>query len=444
VRRSITGPLIVIAIGAIFLVRNFRPDLISFRAVADYWPFLLIGAGIIGLLEVLVHAGRGEGAPVRPFSGIGIFWVVVICFFFAVLGRHQNFINLGDLDTGRITILGSDFNYDASVTAPVAGASRLVIDNIRGDLTVRPGEGDTVRVTGQKVVRAFGRNDADKANREAPIRLDREGDELVVRAANTPFNRARISADLEIALPKNMSIDIRGRSGDVTVQNIDGSVMIDSGRGDVTIDGIGGAAKIESSRGGSIRVSKIGGDFELSGRGNDVRAENIAGATSVSGEYSGTLEFTALAKPFRFQSSRTEFSAEAVPGTINLDLSDLRLQNVTGPVRFHTANRDIVASEVSNGLDLSVDRGDIRVDASKGPLPKIEVHSHSGDVSLSLPSKGQFQLQGSTSQGEVEDSFGSPLEVESRGHSSSIHGRTGDGPSINVSTDRGDITVRKG
>ena len=59
-RRSITGPLIVIAIGAIFLVRNFRPDLISFRAVADYWPFLLIGAGIIGLLEVLVHARIGK------------------------------------------------------------------------------------------------------------------------------------------------------------------------------------------------------------------------------------------------------------------------------------------------------------------------------------------------------------------------------------------------
>jgi DUF4097 and DUF4098 domain-containing protein YvlB len=322
-----------------------------------------------------------------------------------------------------------------------------VLDNVRGDLTIRAATDhadDNVRVTGQTVVRAFNRADADKVGHAAPVRLDREGDEIVVRAADTVVDRARVSADLEVAVPKNMSVEVRGRSGDLTVQGIDGAVTIDAGRGDVTAEDIGGQVKIDSTRSGSVRVARLRGDFDLSGRGGDVRADTVAGLTTVSGEFSGTLEFNALAKPFRFQSSRTEFSAEAVPGTVNLDLSDLRLKNVAGPVRFHSTNRDIEASQVTNGLDLSVDRGDIRVDASQGPLSKIEVHAHNGDISLALPPKAQFQIRGSTGQGEVEDSFGPPLEVDTRGRSSSIHGRTGDGPDINITTDRGTITVRKG
>jgi hypothetical protein len=444
VRRSITGPLIVVAIGVIFLLRNFRPDLLALNAIADYWPFLLIGAGIIGLVEVLFHASRGEAAPVRPFSGGTIFWIVVICFFFAVLSHRPMSFNIGDFDTGRITVLGSDYNYDTTLSESTAGATRLVLDNVHGDLTLRPGTDDSVRVTGQTVVRAFSRSDADKANRAAPVRIDREGDEIVVRATDSAVNRARVTADLQVALPKNLSVEVRGPHGDVSVQGIDGGVLIDSGRGDVTLADIGGPVKIASSRSGSIRVTRLRGDFDLSGRGGDVRVDNVGGETTVSGEYSGTLEFTALAKPFRFQSSRTEFSAEAVPGTINLDLSDLRLRNVAGPVRFHSTSRDIDASQVTNGLDLVVDRGDIRVDATQGPLPKIDVHSHNGDISLALPLRGQFQIQGSTGQGEVEDEFGSPLEVVNSGKSSSIRGRTGDGPAINVTTDRGTLTVRKG
>jgi DUF4097 and DUF4098 domain-containing protein YvlB len=241
-----------------------------------------------------------------------------------------------------------------------------------------------------------------------------------------------------------MSLIVRGRAGDISIQSIDGSVMIDSGRGDVNVQDIGGAVKIESNRAGGVRASRLRGDFELSGRGGDVHVDTVSGLTTVNGEYSGTLEFTALAKPFRFRSARTEFTAEAVPGTINLDLSDLRMRNVAGPVLFHSVNRDIDAAQVTGALDLSVDRGDIRVDATEGPLPKIDAHAHNGDIALALPAKGQFELDGSTGRGEVDDSFGSPLRVESSGRSASIHGRTGDGPAISISTDRGSITVRKG
>ncbi len=56
--RSITGPLIVIFIGLLFLINNVYPEFFSLARIGDYWPFLLIGAGLIGLVEVLYHARR--------------------------------------------------------------------------------------------------------------------------------------------------------------------------------------------------------------------------------------------------------------------------------------------------------------------------------------------------------------------------------------------------
>ncbi len=77
-----------------------------------------------------------------------------------------------------------------------------------------------------------------------------------------------------------------------------------------------------------------------------------------------------------------------------------------------------------------MNRGDINVTSSKTPLPKIDLHSHNGDIVLTLPDKAAFQLKGSTSQGEVENDFGAPLQTQSSGRSATIQGQTASGPEI--------------
>src|ERR1019366_2299370 len=59
-QRSITGPLILILIGGAFLIHNLRPELFNWRLIGDYWPFLLIAIGLIGLVEGLFYASRGQ------------------------------------------------------------------------------------------------------------------------------------------------------------------------------------------------------------------------------------------------------------------------------------------------------------------------------------------------------------------------------------------------
>jgi DUF4097 and DUF4098 domain-containing protein YvlB len=440
--RSITGPLILVAIGIFFLLVNVRPDLISLSRIGDYWPFLLIGAGVIGLIEVLFYASRGDAMTPRPFYGAGIFWILVVGLIISVVGRNHDF-RFGRFDAPGVSVFGSDYDYDVNATEGSAGVTRVVLDNLHGSLTLKGEDAGEVKVAGRKTVRALNRNDADRANEQTQIHMERHGDLLLIRTDDSRPRLIQLTTDLDITVPRGISVESRGRTGDLTIDDIDGTVDVSTGRGDVRLSHIGKDVKISSSRSGEIHVVDVKGSVDLQGRGNDIQLENIGGLATINGEYAGTLEFRALAKPLRFTSSRTEFSVEAIPGNITMDLGTLKLENVSGPVHFKSGTRDVEANDVTDSLELRLERGDVQVIASKVPIPKIDVQLRNGDISLTLPEKAGFRLDGNTARGEVDNEFGSSLQTQSYGRAVSIKGQNGNGPQIKVMTDRGSISVKK-
>ena len=80
--RSVVGPLILILLGAVFLINNVRPDLNLFTFIANYWPFLLIAWGGLRLLEIMTWAATSKPLPRSGISAGE--WVVVI--FLCIIG----------------------------------------------------------------------------------------------------------------------------------------------------------------------------------------------------------------------------------------------------------------------------------------------------------------------------------------------------------------------
>jgi DUF4097 and DUF4098 domain-containing protein YvlB len=449
-RRSIAGPLVLITIGLLFLLNNLNPGFSVGRFISQYWPFLLIVAGVIGLIEVLASAGRGCDPTRRGFRLGWIFWPVLL---FGVLSWHQPVrMHMPNWGHGGVGLFGAEYEYDVNASAPSTGVTRIVLDSTRGSLNVK-GEGDgNVRITGRRTIQAYNKSDADRANEQSPVRIDRQGDLLIVRTEDSAGGSISSTVDLDITVPKRFDVEARERSGDLSINDIDSSVSIGNGRGDIRLSGIGKDVRIEANRSGLIRAVDVKGNFDMDGRGGDVQLENLAGPATINGEYSGTLEFRNFAKSMHFRSSRTDFRVESIPGSIRMDLGDMKLENVVGPVHFQTGSRDIVASDVTGELDLSVDRGDIQVAQDKLPVPKMDIRSRNGNITISVPEKAGFDLEGRTSQGEVQNEYGSTLETSLEpgpGHhrSSTIKGTGttsgGETPRILLTTDRGTITVEK-
>ncbi|MGI8745150.1 MAG: DUF4097 family beta strand repeat-containing protein [Bryobacteraceae bacterium] len=447
-RSSVIAPLLLILIGIAFLTRNMWPDIPVADLVSRYWPFLLIAWGALRLVEILVWAATSKPLPRSGISGGE--WVMII--FLCIIGstmytaRHWSWMPNGRSLRGFMVNMGESYDFTlAPSEKTVDKAPRIVIESFRGNARITGIAGDQVKVSGRKTVRSFQQPDADKANGQTPLELVQQGTQLIVRTNQDRVNDdLRISEDLEITVPKGSSVEAHGRTGDFDVRDVDGSVDIVSDNAGVRLDNIGGSVRTEVRRSDIVRATGIKGSVELKGRGQDVDLQNIDGPVTINGEFLGQVQFRNLAQPLRFEGSHLELHFDKLPGQVHIAVGSFTGNNIVGPIRLNARARDVQISDFTQALELTLDRGDIELrPGGKGPLPKMDVRTRSGDIDLALPALAKFDLRLTTNKGEAHNEFGSPLSVEEDHRGGAIVGSVGGGPQLRLQTDRGTATVRK-
>jgi DUF4097 and DUF4098 domain-containing protein YvlB len=446
-RPSLIGPLLLILIGALFLLRNLRPDLVSFELIANYWPIVLIGWGLIRLVEILLWWLTSKPLPAHGISGGEWVLIVLIClvgYGISSAQRHGPRLTQVLIGENAVNIFGRAYDFPISEQKPAAGVSRIVIENLRGNTRIVGADTQEIKVEGRKTIRAFEESEADQANAKTALEIVPQEDSVVVRTNQEQIAREQtISADLELTVPQGVSIQAKGRSGNFDVVNIKGDVQIDANNAEVRLQDIGGKATVDLRRSDLVRAVNVKDNVEILGRGRDVELENIGGDIVINGYYSGELECRKLAKPLLFQSGQTELRVERVPGKLDMDLGHFSATNVVGPIRLTGKNRDVQIQDFTNTVALSVERGDINLLPGHSPTGEIDAVTRNGNIELTLPASAKFQLAASASRGEVNNDFGTVLEAKAEGQGASLTGSTGGGPMIKLTVRRGSITVRK-
>lgn len=439
-RRSLAGPILLVLIGAGFLIYNLRPDIPLFDLLSQYWPFLLIVWGALRLLEVLVDYFRGS-TPRYGFSGGEVVLVVFICLIgWGAWEAHNHGVQFRP----AWEAFGEHYDYNVEGQQAAGTARTVVFENTRGNLRIVGADTSDIKVTGRKSVQALNQADADRAHNATPLEIVAQGDQIVVRTNqdHNPTN-GKISDDLEITIPNRMNVEARGSYGDYDVSEVQGTVSLTADRADVRLNKIGGNARVELNRSDLVRAVDLSGNLDLQGKGSDIELENIAGQVTVNGSYSGSLEFKNVSKALHFESPNTDLRVEALPGQINMDLGELTANKLVGPVHLVTKSKDVKIEDFTQSLELETERGDIQLTPGHLPLPKIEARSHSGQITLVLPDKAAFQLVASTDHGDAVNDFGPSIQKETDGRAASLKGNVGQGPSIHVVTERGTVSVRK-
>jgi DUF4097 and DUF4098 domain-containing protein YvlB len=449
-RGSVVGPLILIAIGALFLTRSLYPQIPLWDLLATWWPFLLIGWGLLRLVEIAVQAAGGKPLSCNGISGGE--WVLVV--FVCIIGStawaaHRHSWWSGGPWRGIVADMGENYEYGVTpATTATTKTPRVVIEAFRGNARITGGDDLIVKVDGQKSIRSLSQKEADDANKETPLVIlnDKEGTITVRTNQDKANGRLKLSEDLEISVPKGATIEGHGLYGDFDITGISGSVDIVSDNAGVRLQDIGGDVRIQLDKSDVVRAVGVKGKVELrASRGDDVELDNIDGTVTASGTFSGEVELRNLAQAVKFEGSNFDFEAAKVPGQVRLSGSDLTGNQVVGPIRVSAQARDIQLTDFSQTLDLDVDRGDVELRPAKTGVPKMEVRVRSGDVDLALPPGAKFDLKASTDRGELRNEFGTPLTVHETegGDGGSIAGVVGAGPEVHIETDRGTVTVRK-
>ncbi|MBV9302254.1 MAG: DUF4097 family beta strand repeat protein [Acidobacteriaceae bacterium] len=446
-RGSIAAPLILIAIGALFLIHEISPVFPIADMVGQYWPYLLILWGVLQVVEISVRALRGRALPVSGISAGGWFLVVLICFAgFATyeVRRPDNWWRRVGFEPG-IEVFGQEHQYQInSVQKTVGNAPHIVIETFRGDAKITGNEGTDVVLNGHKIIRTMDPREAERADQKTPVDVVVQGNTVTIRCnQSAPDSKGTITTDLDLSVPKDASIEATGMAGDFDVSSISGDVDISSQNSGVRLTDIGGNVKVDTRRSDLVRCTNIRGAVDLRGHGSDVELEKIAGQVTINGDYDGTLSLRELARPVRVQDIRTEIDAEQVPGEIRLDRGSLNAQNLIGPVKVNAHATDITLDGFNNGLELTADKSDIELRPARLPLAKMMVHTRSGNIEVALPETATFALTASTDHGEIENEFGEALKQHAQGPGARLEGAIGTGPELTLTTDRGSITVRK-
>lgn len=446
-RRSLGGPLVLIAIGVLFLIHTISPDFEIVDIFSRFWPFALILWGVVQLIEIGIWTVRGTPVPYNGISGGGWSVVLLIClagFAMYELQKPGAWWRGAGFQRG-IEMLGNEHDFTVPPVQRTTGdAPKIVIENFRGDAKITGADGNSIELNGHKVVRALDSGAANRVDSQTPVEVIVQGQTIIVRCnQDRAGSRSSVTTNLELSVPKHSSLEATGTYGDFEISDLTGEVNVNSANAGVRIQDVKGNVHIDTRKSDEIRCTDVGGSVTLRGRGDDVALTRVAGEVNVSGEYTGEIALEDIAKPVRVESMRATFETARVAGEVKLARGSLDARDLIGPTRVKASATDMSIAAFSGDLEVDVDKGDVGLRPGHVPLGKIVVHAHSGDIDLAMPRSANFALLASTDHGSIENDLGVSFNERTEGHGSRLEGTSGSGPDLHLNTNRGDITLHK-
>jgi len=445
-RRSFAGPIVLIVIGLVFLLRNMGYHLPIFHVFARWWPLLIILWGLVKLIEYF--QARREGYP-PPGIGAG---GVVFLIFLVMLGiaasqaTRVNWNALGDemqIDQDVFTVFGSNYNFTDELQQPFPADASLRVVSDRGRVTVNSWDQKTIKVSVQKRVIANNEPDSRKINESSRPIFTQDGRVLTLNAnTGAAMGGGRVQSDLEIYLPKNASVEISTKRGDIVVHSRLGDIKASSTRGDIDLQDVTGNAALDLHR-GSLKAARLSGDLSVEGRLEDTDVSDIGGSARFNGEFFGQMNLSKIAKSVSFKSSRTQLDFARLDGDLKLDSGDLRATSAAGPLSLTTRSKDIHLEDISGDLRVENSNGAVEVRAGKLPLGSIEIGNRKGDIEVILPARAAFQLDARTRRGDIRSEFGDLKLETSKGSTTGSATVGSGGPRLQINSDYGNIDIRK-
>ncbi len=456
-RRSVVGPLLLVALGVVLL--SLQTGRLHWADALDWlgrwWPAILILAGGVMVGEWAIDrrqlpAEPGVMMPRRHLGGGAVSLLILLGAVGAtVMATHnsstwirQNFdedlqqSGLGDWRKA----FGFRSEFTAELDAPLSSTGTLTVDAPRGDVTITGSSADgEVHVTAHQHVFAWQNGDEEQRRHAEEPRFSGDPGHLTLRAVTSDED----DADLTIEMPHNAAVIVHSNHGDVTLEEVRGAVDLTAGGGDVKLTALRGPVHVQTQDDdATITAHSLGSGLTLEGRTGDIDLSDIDGAVALHGDFFGTTHLQRIRGNVHFQSSFTDFACAGVPGDLNVEgRSDLDGNHLLGPVTIATTNRNLTLHEIQGAITISDRNGSVEV-AQIGSPEAVHIHNENGSVEVSEPAGSSFSLQAETQNGKVENDFG--LLPRSTGESAQLIGQVGrGGPVVSIQTNEGDITVQK-
>jgi Toastrack DUF4097/LiaI-LiaF-like transmembrane region len=442
--RSIFGPLVLITIGVLFLLRTTGviagPSLRLW--FAHYWPVLLIIWGAIKLAEHVWARQRGEPTP-RLGGGSVVFLIFFILFstgFSRTVdwnwsGLRSDWGMDPDWDWG----LNNRYEFTDNFAQPLAGGTQIKILCNQGNVTVSASDDNQAHAVVHKTLRTDSQNSADRLNESTHPKFSQQGGIWLLDLTGGDFERARF--DLDLQLPRQMALSLTTRSGNLSVSQREGNVDLDTNHGNASVEQVKGYATLHVR--GDVTIKDVTGNVQIEGTVDDGNISDIKGTLDFNAGYNGNIQIARINQRLHLKSVRTDLQLARLDGEIDLGRGDLRASSISGPVKLSTRSNEVHLEDVSGEVEIDNRNGVVELKA-KAPLGAIDISNVHGGIELDLPENAGFRLDAQSSNGNIDVSSDFSVKVDNSGRDGTARGTVGKGgPDIRLRSDRGTIQIRK-
>lgn len=259
---------------------------------------------------------------------------------------------------------------------------RVVVENMRGEVSIRGVVGTTAEIRGE----------VDKQAEDFIVALD--GNTLTVKVVMPKRGNYRDDdgSKLQLQLPVGASLEVRGISMDVAANNLTGSVWVSTVSGDIKLASLSGSVRAETvsgdiddrdNSGSQVSYKSVSGDIEVTSSSREVTIETVSG--DIEGRFAEVDRLTTnsmsgdtkLAVSLSRQASLT---ANAVSGDIEVAFkgalhADVNAQsNASGRVRNGLTDTAVYTPQYGPGEQLQTKVGD--------GSARVRINTISGDIKL--------------------------------------------------------------
>ena len=178
----------------------------------------------------------------------------------------------------------------------VGGATRLSLENLRGEVVVRTWDRDAVQIQADHPRSRF-------------IEIDHHGSTIGIDVGVERGLGLSGTVDFHLTVPVGMDIsiegmaidvDIQGTEGEVDVSTIHGDISVVGGRGAISLEAVSGEIVVEGAQ-GDVEVVGVAGDIILRDCTGDIVAEAVGGSLTLQGIRSGDVEAGTVGGSLRFE-----------------------------------------------------------------------------------------------------------------------------------------------
>jgi DUF4097 and DUF4098 domain-containing protein YvlB len=164
--------------------------------------------------------------------------VIACCCFLALAAGAVGWLTTRDVDFGEEPFdLGGQYRERVEETVEAGPTPSLEIVNFAGAVTIRPGEGDVVRVVATKKT-----SRRDRLER-IEVHVTQDEGRVVIKTKKA-FSTGNASVELDITAPPGSQVDLETGAGTVDVRDITGQLVIVSGAGTVNVRGAQDAVRV--------------------------------------------------------------------------------------------------------------------------------------------------------------------------------------------------------